>query len=73
MRKEKVYAGIQSCSSVKNLELDKLMLVVLDRINTEHNRSTCVENDRNRTACLMAMTWEAGRRYGQTEDIEEYS
>jgi hypothetical protein len=66
-----IYSGIVACSKEKNLGLRKVMLVALDNINAEHKFGEVCDTDRFRIASLMALTWQAGRRYGQAESIED--
>jgi hypothetical protein len=47
------------------------MLVTLDNINAEHKFGEICNSDRYRIASLMALTWQAGRHYGQAESIED--
>ena len=71
MDSNKIYKGIVASSGNKNLELRKVMLVALDNINAEHKFGHLYDTDRYRIASLMALTWQAGRRYGQAESIED--
>ena len=71
MDSNKIYKGIVASSGNKNFELRKVMLVALDNINAEHKFGHICDTDRYRIASLMALTWQAGRRYGQAESIED--
>ena len=68
MDKNEVYKGIAKCSGHKDRELRKLMLVALDNINTTHQIKRPPNSERERTASLMALTWEAGRQYNSTHE-----
>lgn len=70
MDKNKIFRGIVASSGSKNLELRKVMLVTLDNINAQHKFGEICNSDRYRIASLMALTWQAGRHYGQAESIE---
>ena len=67
--KNEVYIGIVRCTAHKDIELRRVMLRVLEEINTTHSIPAPESKDLARTASLMALAWEAGRHYNTTQDL----